>query len=390
MEEAAEMTVHDVDAREVRISSHALDRFMSRYQKITGESLTIEQALAKIRQTLADAVPETVADNPKVAIRCARHGDSQYFVNAPWRLVIQEGILMTCEIFPEYFQQIPTPKILPENRRCLMTIVIEENPAENCTVMMKSWTQEVKAGVPWAIIQFPEIVEINAVIRALRAIGIGVHYERTREGEAGERKRCILEVTVPKELIPYKIRDIEPFPRLVRISFGLDKLLPLGKGYIMSIGITKRRLEQVLAFVLNEEWITAMKELTTSVVRVADSRLMFNEKTPIKQRLDSFGNLYISYSTDDQSELISGNPCWQGQGQLVAHGGEQTNSSGVCRGKTKKEVFRKVCDELWQQIAGERALAFSRADAFRRLLRLRHIKPKEVNDENGGNNHTLA
>ena len=78
----------------IRISQHAIDRFMERVGKLNGGTPTTPEET--IRKLLAKAKPENIDPVHRVK-RLIKHGDCEFYENSGWRFVISDGALLTVE-----------------------------------------------------------------------------------------------------------------------------------------------------------------------------------------------------------------------------------------------------------------------------------------------------
>jgi len=218
-----------VNIDDIVISPHAIDQFKRRYKDLNGVVLIDEtELMEKLSALIAQAVPEE--ESPALESRRQFHGGiGTYFVSPPWRFVFSENNkLETCEIVPQEIFLVKNPHIPNYLVKTRLFIKIKLDRRRLLTKI----TKDKKT------LHLQNLIEINAVIRALRALGLRVNQQ-------SETNR--LEIVVPQDIGVYWLEQFAK-PENVMISLGRTDSFPLGRQRISCPGILKLDLERVLNF----------------------------------------------------------------------------------------------------------------------------------------------
>ena len=216
----------------IEIIPHAMKRFRQRHQALTGVQLNNAELIEKLKSLIAGAVPE--AETPLLEIRKYLHNEaSVYLVNLPWRFVFSRKNmkkLKTCEIIPEEISLVENPHIPNDKEKSRFFLKIKLDRRKQLTQITRSFDKRT--------LHLQNLIEINALIRALRTIGLGVDQSTVPNH---------LEIIVPQDIVAYGIAQFAQ-PDNVLISLNQTNPFPLGRQRVVCQGILKPDLERILSF----------------------------------------------------------------------------------------------------------------------------------------------
>jgi len=210
------------------ITLHAEERFKQRYEALEGVQLVDKELIDKLRDLVSKAVPEK--ENPSLEIRRQAHGGvGTYLIYPPWRFVFSENRLETCEIVPQEMLLVKNPRIPAHLEKTRFVIKIKLDKRRLLTKITRSFDKRT--------LHLQNLIEIEAIVRALKALGLEVD-------QLAEPNK--LEVVVPRNIGVYWIEFAQPENLL--ISLGRTDSFPLGRQKISCPGILKPDLERILDF----------------------------------------------------------------------------------------------------------------------------------------------
>lgn len=211
------------------ITFHASERFRERYKALKGVELSDAELKDKLKTLIANAKPEK--DSPVLQLRREAHGGiGTYLMNPPWRFVFSDKGLETCEIVPQEILLVKNPHIPADLERTRFFIKIKIKKRKMLTRITRSLDRKT--------LHLRNLIEINAIVRSLRVIGLEVNHPE-------EPNR--LEIVVPRNIASYRIEQLIG-PENILISLGRTDLFALGLQRIKCLGITKLELEKILDF----------------------------------------------------------------------------------------------------------------------------------------------
>jgi len=211
------------------ITQHAIGRFKQRYEALKGVQLNDAELEARLRDLVSRAVPEE--ENPVLDTRRQAHGGiGMYLINPPWRFVFSEKRLETCEIVPQEMLFVKNPHIPAHLEKARFFIKIKIDRRRLLTKITRSFDKKT--------LHLQNLIEINAIIRALRILGMEVN-------RLAEPHR--LEVVIPQKLDVYWIEQFVR-PENLLIALGRTDSFPLGRQRINCSGILKLDLDRILNF----------------------------------------------------------------------------------------------------------------------------------------------
>ncbi len=214
---------------DIVITLHAIERFKQRHEALMGVQLNDAELMDKLRELVDKAVPEE--ENPALEIRRRAHGGvGIYLINPPWRFVLSEKRLETCEIVPQDMLFVKNPRIPPCSEKTRFIIKIKLDRRKLLTKIRRSFDKKT--------LHLQNLIEINTIIRVLRIFGLEVN-------RLSEPNR--LEIVVPQNINTYWIEQLGQ-PENVLISLGRTDSFPLGLQRINCSGIFKPDLERILKF----------------------------------------------------------------------------------------------------------------------------------------------
>jgi len=218
-----------VKIEDTLITPHAIERFKQRYKALNSVQLNDAELTDRLSDLIAEAVPEK--ESPILEARRQSHGGTgTYLVNMPWRFVFSNKRLETCEIIPQDMLLVENPHIPACLEKTRFFIKVKLNRRKLLTKITRSFDRRT--------LHLQNLVEISAIIRALRILGVEVN-------QLSEPNR--LEIIVPQNIDAFLIEQLAR-PENILIYSGRTDSFPLGRQKAYCSGITKLDMEKILEF----------------------------------------------------------------------------------------------------------------------------------------------
>lgn len=238
-----------MDGSEVfEISLHVLTRFKERWEILRGKPLEEEDVLSKLQGLILNAKSEL--DNLALTVRRERYGgQGRYMITGPWRLIFACNTLVTVEL--RYCGTFSRPQLYPGEIREKFYLRITEQ--SDATLIERSVFKDLSDA---AFLSLAGKSEINAIIRLLRLLGMGVDYKRT--GTEMHKQACVI-VRFPHLLREFEVKEAQS--RKVWLQFqNKEELRPI-------VGLFPADVESILSFLRDEQWISAIKAVREAKAR---------------------------------------------------------------------------------------------------------------------------
>lgn len=213
----------------ITIAPHAIERFKQRYEALEGVQLSDEESVNRIQTLIAQAKPEE--ENPVLQLRREAYGGiGEYLMRPPWRIVVSDKRVETCEIVPQDILVVKNPRIPSLSEKTRFFIKVKTDKRRALTQITRYPEKKT--------LHLRNAIKMNAVVRSLRIIGFEVNHLK-------EPNR--LEIAVPRNAVPYRVEQLAK-PESVLISLGRTDLFKLGLQRAHCSGINKIDLERILKF----------------------------------------------------------------------------------------------------------------------------------------------